>query len=43
MKLKKKESFNHLSSLQEGNTCIALFWDSVTSILTQEFAQSAQG
>ena len=28
---------------QDGNNSIASFWESVTSILTQEFAQAAQG
>ncbi|KAL9959850.1 hypothetical protein ACROYT_G033211 [Oculina patagonica] len=43
---KKRDPVTHVCFMEElvkeGNTCIASFWDSVTSILTQEFAQSAQ-
>lgn len=43
---KKRDPVTHVCFMEEllkdGNTCIASFWNSVTSILTQEFSQSAQ-
>ncbi|KAJ7354882.1 Conserved oligomeric Golgi complex subunit [Desmophyllum pertusum] len=43
---KKRDPVTHVcfmeELLKEGNACITSFWNSVTSILTQEFAQSAQ-
>ncbi|XP_044182352.1 conserved oligomeric Golgi complex subunit 5-like [Acropora millepora] len=44
---KKRDPVTHVCFMEElvkdGNVCIASFWDSVTSILTQEFAQAVQG